>query len=833
MSDAQAIVGALRSYGPSVDEWRLLASLFDLRLPRAEDWDLGDYLLEQIQELATIWPYFDVDSYLAKVDPTGRNELANLDDIGEAVIDWVRHGAQEGLSPSPLFCEAWYFATHRKSERLKSSKEAYGHYLERGRNSMLASHPNLSPEITRDLLQFAKGARELKPLPQTCVLAKDGRETSRRPPSGLAGKIHDELTSATCVFNPGAPPATSVDLRILIQGLGDYYERTDTTVSMEELAILSRFFDVDVFYGCTRFEEHLVSRVRAIGEFLSWRIQASGIGPLYLFEESTVSAADAVLNWLRGDWARMPLAVERFPAERYAAINPDAASHSGGPFRHFIEHGQFEDRNYGNDFDNSFYRGRYKMSAHSVSPFQDFLKRLGSGPTRLPSTFSVSLALDASLHGTVVEPRSRLWECSTGYSAVIDALTSPWFAADLAAVSPLEPQLVAGSGSLRLAADREASPFSEWGAWARDAFATVNPDLVVLVPYLTPGSAEELAALVSSAATNRGYKPLVLVTDRDLCDPGVPFQGIDVLNLGGCAELIDRETALLDILRWSGVQRFLNINSKVAWQCFAKYGARLGRDVILSAYLFCWELETGNARGVQGHALDYLRESIPHLAAVLTDNTAFARELTAFIGVEEFAAKIQPVHSPLTGELGPVAIGPGRSRRRVFWVARNTAQKRFDRVVKLANSRFDWDFHCWTDIDSEQMNSLPGNVIVHKPVSSLSDIPWHEASLFLSTSDYEGLPVAMIELAHAGVPIVATCVGGVGDLIDERTGCLLDPATSESVWAAEIDEAFRDVEMVKRRAQAAHEKVRTLCDPTLFETKIVDLLFADLETENR
>ena len=57
-----------------------------------------------------------------------------------------------------------------------------------------------------------------------------------------------------------------------------------------------------------------------------------------------------------------------------------------------------------------------------------------------------------------------------------------------------------------------------------------------------------------------------------------------------------------------------------------------------------------------------------------------------------------------------------------------------------------------------------------------------EIDVLLSTSRAEGMPVAMIEAAAAGLPVVATDVGGVGELVaHERTGFLAQD-TDELVW---------------------------------------------------
>lgn len=48
-------------------------------------------------------------------------------------------------------------------------------------------------------------------------------------------------------------------------------------------------------------------------------------------------------------------------------------------------------------------------------------------------------------------------------------------------------------------------------------------------------------------------------------------------------------------------------------------------------------------------------------------------------------------------------------------------------------------------------------------------------NLFISTSSTEGLPISMQEAISFGIPIIATNVGGVSEIVNENTGILLDP----------------------------------------------------------
>lgn len=55
------------------------------------------------------------------------------------------------------------------------------------------------------------------------------------------------------------------------------------------------------------------------------------------------------------------------------------------------------------------------------------------------------------------------------------------------------------------------------------------------------------------------------------------------------------------------------------------------------------------------------------------------------------------------------------------------------------------------------------------------------ADLFLLPSDYEGIPMTIIEAMGTGLPIVATAVGGVPDMLEDQQSGLLVPCDTQAV----------------------------------------------------
>jgi len=79
--------------------------------------------------------------------------------------------------------------------------------------------------------------------------------------------------------------------------------------------------------------------------------------------------------------------------------------------------------------------------------------------------------------------------------------------------------------------------------------------------------------------------------------------------------------------------------------------------------------------------------------------------------------------------------------------------------------------------------------------------------VFALTSRFEGLPYAVLEAALAKVPIVATNVGGVGEIIEHRVSGRLVQSGDAAALAREIDILAADPTLADRQKRAAYAKV--------------------------
>jgi glycosyltransferase involved in cell wall biosynthesis len=99
-------------------------------------------------------------------------------------------------------------------------------------------------------------------------------------------------------------------------------------------------------------------------------------------------------------------------------------------------------------------------------------------------------------------------------------------------------------------------------------------------------------------------------------------------------------------------------------------------------------------------------------------------------------------------------------------------------------------------------------------------------------SDFEGSPLAILEYMEAALPVVATAVGGIPDLIDQGVHGLLVPAGNSNALAGALDELLRDPQRARAMGRRGQERRRAEFN---FETMISRLedLYCDLISQRR
>lgn len=87
----------------------------------------------------------------------------------------------------------------------------------------------------------------------------------------------------------------------------------------------------------------------------------------------------------------------------------------------------------------------------------------------------------------------------------------------------------------------------------------------------------------------------------------------------------------------------------------------------------------------------------------------------------------------------------------------------------------------------------------------------HHVDLFVNVSESEGVPVSIMEAFSFGIPVMATNVGGVAEIVDDTVGKLL-PSDVSVQYLTELIKQFYDIGDKKVMCDNARRRWAELCD---------------------
>lgn len=448
-----------------------------------------------------------------------------------------------------------------------------------------------------------------------------------------------------------------------------------------------------------------------------------------------------------------------FDPRWYLQENEDVAQTGQCAFDHYVLHGEQE--------------GRW--------PRPDFTPRLALAivPPR-PSTLSVTA------HAWGERSAGNL---STDPSWLQSEIHNAWAAeTQLAAISPEHLWYkVRGTHSTYL------QPYVErvLEGFAEDSF-------LILVPHFMLGGADRVAANVAAVAADVLGPDRVCVVSTDRGDTasmkwfpdGVTLQVMQPTREGRLDE-DDLGKLVADLLMAGRPRAVLNINSRAGWLAYSRYGRQLSQHTRLMATQFCRDFH--DYGGFGGYGDEFLRDCMDNLSLVMLDNDRYKQDLVTSLGLlEQDADKMHVVYQPSNIQPSQLDMTP-RNTNNVLWLGRIADQKRPDLLADVARLMPEREFHVFggpTDATTVRRYGLDSpNIVLHGPVANVEQLNPLDYGALLFTSGYEGLPNVPIEIAATGLPIVATNVGGISELLAGE-GWLIERAASAGAYVHALNEAL-------------------------------------------
>lgn len=140
------------------------------------------------------------------------------------------------------------------------------------------------------------------------------------------------------------------------------------------------------------------------------------------------------------------------------------------------------------------------------------------------------------------------------------------------------------------------------------------------------------------------------------------------------------------------------------------------------------------------------------------------------------------IFDPIAEKISDDPFNKSRSKGNfvVLTIARNSPPKRLDLFLESARRMRDVDFY-WIG-NTEEVQSHEPNVTFLGSIPSAGAMI-RFADLFVLFSDYEGMPMSIIEAIASGIPIVASNVGGNPELLRDEVGILVENRVDDIVKA--------------------------------------------------
>lgn len=392
---------------------------------------------------------------------------------------------------------------------------------------------------------------------------------------------------------------------------------------------------------------------------------------------------------------------------------------------------------------------------------------------------------------------------------------------DLAAlsdtVSPLSPtpRLLE---AVRNAAGAPSS--SRRGSAARMLFDRLPAqiDHLLLLPWLgISGGAETVTErLIEALKQHYGRTRCVCVLATDVAYRGTAaaYQGLPFVSfseLGDDLTLEDR-TELLDRVLIQRQPRSVHcLNSHVGWRAIRSRGASYaGRSALFANVYSDIRLEDGSPAATFYY--DFLPHCIQHLDGVIADNRAIADKAVVSFGMPtELKEKLHVVRTPV---IGLHSQDPQRDLRpfqrsqeaRSLWLSRIAKEKRLDVLAEVARRSPQRHFTAYgstngVPVDLTDLRKL-SNVEIAGEFEHLNRLPFDRFDSYVFTSSGEGMPIALLEIASKGLPIVAPDIGGISELVDENTGWLVSGPASVSGYLDALAQIADDPREAGRRVDS-------------------------------
>lgn len=508
----------------------------------------------------------------------------------------------------------------------------------------------------------------------------------------------------------------------------------------------------------------------------------------------------------------LQIATKHFDAEYYISQNPDISDRCLNPLLHFMTLGWIEMRDPSPKFSTSGYlRANKDIRSNGVNPFVHFYKHGFRESHR-----SATSVADAA--------RIAQFEDSANMQALV------------AQAKQYEPMVALPNRSRTMTSPLMVESRADVAQALRRKLAGKTYKYIVAVPHVRMSGASRVGSIFANALTHVRDPSEILVITTDSSEAEYIKWFSDKLDIFDLSKVIaplrpeDKIRALVDMLRGVNCRTIINVNSRLVWDMMRLFGRQVHHEFRVVTYLFTSD-ETANGDRV-GYPVQWLRDTADQHHLLLTDTKNLADDVSDRLGFDQDTddAQVVPLYTPITSktEIRANPDKPNNNAGHFLWAGRFDPQKRLDILVAIARANPDMTFDVYgkTVLGNKDLDAYnpPDNIIPKGTYANLQDVLDTPYTGFLYTAQWDGLPTILLDMAAAGLPIVASNVGGIAEMLDKNTGWLVDDFEDVKGYSAALMEMVTDPEQAQARVQALRTRLEGQFAPEDYVNSIKEMV---------
>lgn len=389
----------------------------------------------------------------------------------------------------------------------------------------------------------------------------------------------------------------------------------------------------------------------------------------------------------------------------------------------------------------------------------------------------------------------------------------PWAIRELLWLNQIDPELYVAES--RVTPYRSCSRLHNFITPEMSALVKTEKPRIIMLPWLVRGGADLVALHYMYA---QPCKTFVITTEMS-ANPWQKFlpKGAVHIDIGNMPIYWEEKLRLLLRLLLETDFEFAHvINSKLAFETIIKSKSYFAKTKLFASF---FGFEYNHLGFALGYISDYLPDLLDIFTRLSTDSLTFKLKLEDLFGLSEgfvvnHRMPFSPPHFPMRRQIrsdsnfSDICPSDGDAIR-LLWAGRICPELNPELAIKavsdLIESGHKFELDLWGEADNCEYPKVPENhkIRIMGPYDSLGNLPLENYHAMIYPALYAGLPNAIMEALGNGVPVVASDVGGIHELVDDQTGWLVRDYTNPEAFKATLKQMYKNRESISQKSRNA------------------------------